>query len=173
MTPEQATDQIYWQYSQAKNRWRRHTQKPVRRVRRFVRRKGGKGKGGRRASAFIAEDPDLQAFFKGKSGKGKGRKGKGPMSTGKGLGRKRNPTGGDGTVMKCHECGSEEHLVRQCPRRRSSGPGLGLFVDSAAWYNAHGSTPIVTEAGPDEPARVFFMNNLSGASGSPKIGSNQ
>ena len=43
MTPEQADEHIYWQYAQAKKRWRRHSEKPVRRVRRFVRRKGGKG----------------------------------------------------------------------------------------------------------------------------------
>ena len=100
LSAEQASEQIYWQYRQAKKRWRRHTSNPVRRVRRFVKRKGGKGKGGKRASAYIAENPDVEAFFKGRSGKG-GR-GRGPMTTGKGFGRKGNPKGSDGTVMKYH-----------------------------------------------------------------------
>ena len=36
MTPEEADARIYWQYAQAKQRWRRHTQKLARRVWRFT-----------------------------------------------------------------------------------------------------------------------------------------
>ena len=57
----------------------------MRAVRRFTRRKGGKGKGGRRSSAYVAQNPDLEALFKGRSGKGKGPAGagKGPASAAK------------------------------------------------------------------------------------------
>ena len=58
--------------------------------------------------------------------------------------------------MTCHECGSEEHLVRHCPRRRAAG--TSLFVESA---EEQLSTPTITEAGPDEPARVFFAENMN------------
>ena len=78
---DQVTDQIYWQYAQAKKRWRRHTQKPVRRVRRFTKRKGGKGQGGRNSIAYITGTPEVEAFFQGRSSKGAGRKG-GTLSTG-------------------------------------------------------------------------------------------
>ena len=46
-------------------------------------------------------------------GKGKGFS-KGKRSSGFGTGRKKNPIGPDGSVMKCHKCGSEEHLQRDC-----------------------------------------------------------
>ena len=41
-TDNERANEIYWQYSQAKRLWRRFTQKPTRKVRRFVRKKGGK-----------------------------------------------------------------------------------------------------------------------------------
>ena len=78
-TPEHEVEGLlFWAYNRAKSAWRHFTHKPVRRVRRFYRRKGkGKGKGmGRRngkgaAAAFITEsnDEELEAFF------GKGKKG--------------------------------------------------------------------------------------------------
>ena len=40
LSAEAAAEQNSWQYQQAKKRWRRHTQKPDRRVCRFVKRKG-------------------------------------------------------------------------------------------------------------------------------------
>ena len=43
--PERQEQSVYWQYSQAKRLWRRYSQKPIRKVRRFVRKKDGKGKG--------------------------------------------------------------------------------------------------------------------------------
>ena len=101
-------------------------QKPVRAVRRFVRRNGkgkGKGKGkagkGGQASAYLASlpDPEVESVFKGKS-KGKG---KGTRSSGKGKGRSGNPLGPDGEPMACHDCGSTEHLVRECPQRAVHG----------------------------------------------------
>ena len=56
---------------------------------------------------FLSQEPVL-SFLKGR--------GKGKASSGKGFGRKRNPIGRDGNVMKCHTCGSEEHLQAKCPQ---------------------------------------------------------
>ena len=38
-----------------------------------------------------------------------------PQASGKGKGRKRNPIGKDGQVLKCFGCGSETHLREKCP----------------------------------------------------------
>jgi hypothetical protein len=103
----QQGESLYWAYRTAKRKWRRFSHKPTRKVRRFTKRKGGKGKGGKRSSAYIAE-AEVQAFFKGK-GKRTSR------SSGKGLGSSRtNPKGADGLVMKCSICGSES-LSSQVP----------------------------------------------------------
>ena len=89
MTPEQMDAHLFWTYQRAKSRWRRHMQKPVRRARRFIRRKGkgkGRGKGASRFS-FLADMDDTEVeetFF----GKGKGR-GNGKRSSGKGKGRRK------------------------------------------------------------------------------------
>ena len=40
----------------------------------------------------------------------------GTHTSGKGFGRKGNPLGKDGKKLKCHECGSEDHLRAQCPK---------------------------------------------------------
>ena len=58
-------EHLYWAYSQSKAKWRRFTHKPTRKVRRFAKRKGGKGKSGKGASAFMAAE-ETQAYFKGK-----------------------------------------------------------------------------------------------------------
>ena len=45
LSNQEADEHLYWQYSEAKKRWRRFTGKPVRALRRVLRRKGkGKGK---------------------------------------------------------------------------------------------------------------------------------
>jgi hypothetical protein len=59
-------------------------------------------------------------------------KGKGKRHTsGKGFGRKGNPTGKGGKPMLCHECNSPDHLVKDCPVRKSKmaqfGKGGGGF----------------------------------------------
>ena len=113
LTPAQQ-DQHYWQtYKTAKKSFRAHFRKPTRNVRRFVRRKGkGKGKGKSRFH-FLAEfnDEQREAFFGNKGSKGKGK------SSAKGKGRRGNPTGRDGQVMKCdvplpsgQPCNSDTHL---------------------------------------------------------------
>ncbi len=127
---EQYGEALFWAYERAKQKWRRFANKPTRRVRRFVKRKGkgkgrkGNGKGKGKSSVFLAE-----AYFR--------HKGKG--SSGKGFGRKKNPIGKDGRVMTCSECGSEEHFRARCPKGKgkgkskssassSSGPGINLYV---------------------------------------------
>ena len=112
--------QIYWQYAQARRLWRRFSQKPNRRVRRFVRRKGGKG--GKGSSTFMAN-------FTGVIGKG--GKGKTMGTSGKGhFGRRKNPKGRDGQVMKCSICNSDEHLRAVCPQRSNSQPqALGYAIE--------------------------------------------
>jgi len=66
---------------------------------------------------------ELFPTFRAKGGK-KG------VGSGKGKGRRGNPRGPDGRRMKCHECGSEEHLVARCPRRAAAADtSQNLFVD--------------------------------------------
>ena len=97
LSPHELDDHLFWAYQKAKSRWRKHMQKPVRRVRRFIRR-SGKGKGcskGKGASRFefLARMDDFAidaAFFGGKAGKVKS-KGE-HRSTGTGKGRRRNPS---------------------------------------------------------------------------------
>lgn len=117
--PQQA-EELFWAYQKAKGRYRRFMRKPVRRVRRFMKRKGkGKGKHPGFYLASLSDHELEQMFFaKGKSGKSKG---KGKRSSGKGKGRRTNPKGPDGQIMKCRKCGSIEHFQRECPRN-SGGP---------------------------------------------------
>ena len=131
LTEEQTAQELFWAMERAKGRWRKFMKKPVRRVRRFFRkrfaRKGkgrkGKGKGkrltGKGIGTYVAtlnEDEYDDVFFGGK-GRRKGKGGrKGKQTTGKGFGRQENPIGPDGQVMKCYgvdrPCGSTTHLQR-------------------------------------------------------------
>ena len=142
MDDSAASEHCYWQYRQAKRRWRRLTNKPVRKFRRLTRkfRRKGKGKGfrsgfrsgkgfGKSKGIFLAEEHEAAlTYLKGK-GKGK-RKG----SSGKGTGRRKNPTGRDGQVMRCRVCGSDEHFAARCPQSDgrpgggSSSAGPQMFV---------------------------------------------
>ncbi len=130
---------LFWAYERAKKAWRSFMQKPTRRVRRYLKKKGytkGKGKyGGKRAGQFLADlsEEQTEGIFAGfRKGKGKGNSGRGKgaggspadggahmanRSTGKGKGRDRNPIGPDGQVMKCHGCSSEYHLWKDCTQR--------------------------------------------------------
>ena len=127
---------IYLQYRRSKRMWRRYTGHPVRKFRRKfkkfssrrhfyggnttqgvhwstrVRGGKGKGKGKGRLRFFHANSEDLQAFMsKGKGGKG----------SGKGFGRKGNPVGKDGKQLQCHQCGSTDHLIKNCPQKGAGG----------------------------------------------------
>ena len=127
--------ELFWAYRNAKAKWRKFMGKTTRAVRRhvhrFQRRKGkgkgkpshntfvsgkgktptGKGKGGNYAvAALLAEmtDAQIESFMPAFRGR---------RSPGKGKGRRGNPRGPDGQIMRCHECDSTEHLVGNCPRR--------------------------------------------------------
>ena len=122
LTAPEADEHLFWQYAEAKRRWRRFTGKPVRSLRRVLRRKG-KGKGKVQNAFFDISGALMQSsYFKGK--------GKGGKSSGKGFGRKHNPKGRDGAILKCSICSSIYHLRRRCPqnpeaqrgRMQSSGP---------------------------------------------------
>ena len=113
--------------------------KPNRRVRRHFRkyqRKKGKGKGkrlsGKAISTFATDctTEEYEEIFMGGKGRGKGRGHRaGKRSSGKGFGRKQNPRGKDGQIMKClgknGECGSTTHLKRDCPHEKGRGKGKG------------------------------------------------
>ena len=104
-------------YYKHKKRWRRFTGKAPRRFRRFNRfagkhkakwhSRGGKGSRGQYAS-FLPSN----AFA---GGKGVQRK---PQ-----FDKNKNPRGRDGKVLKCHGCGSENHLMRKCPNKKGGGKG--------------------------------------------------
>ena len=135
LTEQEADDraqQLYWAYARAKQQWRSFMGKPTRRVRRHVKRsfhsKGspwrkGKGKAGHinktSLLASLSED-EVQSLFPAAKGKG-WRKSSGKGGKGRRTG---NPKGPDGNPMKCHQCGSDQHLVARCPRRSSEPPAL-------------------------------------------------
>ena len=111
LTNSQADEYIFGQYQQAKKRWRRFTGKPVRSLRRVLKRKG-KGKGKRNSYLNIDSLLQQSAYFKGK--------GKGGTSSGKGFGRQQNPCGRDGEALRCSTC---DHLRARCPRRTEHNSG--------------------------------------------------
>ena len=122
MDHAEASAHVFWQYRQAKRKWRRLTNKPVRKFRRMVRRtrrtkgKGkGKGKFGKGKPFFHAEA--YEAVLTYLKGRGKGGR---SFSSGKGAGRRKNPMGRDGQVMRCRNCNSDEHFAAKCPRSASS-----------------------------------------------------
>ena len=73
----------------------------------------GKGKGKGYHSMFLTENDQLTYLrAKGKTHRA--------HTSGKGHGRKGNPFGKNGEKMKCHQCGSTEHLLRDCPNRNGA-----------------------------------------------------
>lgn len=111
---ERRGEAIYWTYKQNKSKWRRFANKPTRRVRRFAKRHGGRGKGGKRASAFMAT-AEVQSYFKGK-----GKRLSKSSNKGFHFGQNRkNPKGPDGETMKCSICGSEFHFRAKCPQAQN------------------------------------------------------
>ena len=124
MPPQRADELLFWQYSEAKRRWRRHTGKPVRAVRRVLRRKG---KGGGKAKGKGHHYVDIAAFFQ--QDVYYRNKGKGGKSSGKGFGRRQNPRGRDGEIMRCSICNSDTHLRAHCSQ---AGSGEAPRQGSAA-----------------------------------------
>lgn len=125
MTTGQVDEYLFGKYQHAKKRWRRFTGKPVRALRRVLRRKGkGKGSKGGLGYAYVNINETLQqsAFYKGK--------GKGGNSSGKGFGRRLNPKGRDGEVLKCSICQSQFHLRARCPQRNDGSQPAGAPASS-------------------------------------------
>jgi len=95
--------------------------------------KGNRGKRGKGRGTFYQSE---QMIFPNSLAGGKG-KGKGSVSSAKGGGFQnkptRNPTGSDGQIMKCHECGSDSHLVAHCPQRKGKkGKSRGNFMTESS-----------------------------------------
>jgi hypothetical protein len=111
------------EYMFAKRRFRRFTNQRSRGSR-FPRRPqswdlrygGGKGKRGKGKGKYYAGFPFGPSSLAGGKGKSKG-KGKG------------NPIGADGQQMKCHGCGSTDHLIGSCPKGKGKG---SFFADAPA-----------------------------------------
>ena len=151
--PESETHRLWWAYSRAKQAWRSRMNKPTRRARRFLKRggkgkKGGKGKGkakiqstSQNAGAYLASLSDHEVASMFPMAKGRNWR----KSSGKGKGRRGNPRGKNGEVMKCHQCGSTEHLVNKCPQRSQSN--TTLFIETHA--------PLSSQAAHDLPPGII------------------
>ena len=157
------------EYLMHKQRYRSYGQRPTEYRRFNIRfyRKGKTRKGGK------FKQRGAPTYFKGKSGRS-GKSGK-PRPTffyegawspyekhydyeesndayfgGKGGKRKGNPKSPDGRVMECHQCGSQEHLKRECPKGKSGGkaqPQTAMYTNSPSMlslgdmYNAPQAMP--------------------------------
>ena len=77
----------------------------------------GRGFGGRYYRQTDITEDDVSAFFGGKGA---------PPTSGKGFGRRGNPRGKDGKPLKCHNCGSEDHFQKDCPKGTGKGHMLTL-----------------------------------------------
>ena len=171
LTAPEADEHLFWQYAEAKRRWRRYTGKPVRSLRRVLRRKG-KGKGKDHAFFDISGTLLQSSYFKGK--------GKGGKSSGKGFGRRYNPKGRDGAILKCSICSSIYHLRKRCPqnpesqrgRVQSSGP-----QSSQLPYPPRSSTPnmagfttenITPDDGQVGPASLHFATSTHESHDAPE-----
>ena len=126
MTDAEAAEFLYYQHRKAKRVWRRFTGRPVRTFRRRLKRFGkGKGKGKRKGKnrGFMFTRDDVEAFIsKGKGG------GKRSHTSGKGLGRRKNPKDRNGNTMRCRICDSDEHFAARCPQNTGGkGKGSGKF----------------------------------------------
>ena len=91
----------------------------------------GRGKGRFSFLAELTDDEYEEAFF----GRGRKGRGKGKRSSGKGKGRRKNPIGSDGQIMRCGICNSDEHFRAQCPR--GSGGNQGSFGGYASTFQIH------------------------------------
>ena len=165
LTEAQQAVWVFLGYRHHKRRWRRFMKKPVRKIRRTIRRefgrKGkGKGKGkrrrlhGRGVLAFLASlpDADYEEILFGK-GKGKGRR----NSSGKGKGRKGNPKDRDGKTMECDICGSTQHFRRECPKGDGKGRApsahLAQTSDDVEYVDLESFLASETAS----PSPVYFM----------------
>ena len=132
LAPGDGASKLYWGYRKAKKRWRRYTGKPVRKARRWVKRRGGSG--GRTARKYLNHD-DAEAYFKRRTKvRGKGKRCRSHRTFGTGFGSKRNPIADHetGKRLTCHGCGSEDHFLKHCPKRKGGGkaPTFATFPNN-------------------------------------------
>lgn len=111
-------------YAFARGKWRRFSGRYPRRYRKWGK---GKSKGSKGFAAFLPSS----AFAGGKGGFQKGHKGSG---------HRKNPKDRNGQVMRCNNCGSDEHLWRKCPNRRSDAGKGGSAIPTGVSM-AHMSQP--------------------------------
>ena len=120
-------DSFKFQYLFAKRRFRRLTNKRPRQQR-FPRRPAssswdlrfsGKGKG--KHGHFGGKKGHYAGFPLGPSSLAGGK------SKGKGGGTG-NPRGKDGETMRCHGCGSSDHLIGRCPTKGGGKDGKNFFT---------------------------------------------
>ena len=114
---------LYGDYMLAKQRWRRFAGRPPRRYRRGHFNKYHQKNNyqklqryGKTYASFLP--PNAFAAHRGPGGKSKG----------KGKSARQNPRGKDGQVLKCHRCGSTEHLIRKCPQSDTSGQSNAMSM---------------------------------------------
>lgn len=191
-------EKVYMAYTRARKAWRRFSQKPIRKVRRFFKRKGkGRGKQLRHYLAST-DEPDIQAFFQrfnrqynGKSsGKGS-RKGKhniiqrlGASKGAKnnnqtyfGKFRAKNPTGRDGEIMLCYNCGSDTHLAKDCKVPKGKGKTPNFYTQPADYNSATSQQPqyAATETSlfqqptqKEQPSSTFYQSQTSHHTNTPE-----
>ena len=136
LDPNELGNILHNDYHMAKRRWRRFQNKIPRRKRRF-----GKGQG--KSTTFASFLPS-RAFA---GGKGK--------SSGKG---RRNPADANGRVLRCHSCGSEEHLIKHCPNRSAH---LATSSTSATAPSANFPTMMTGATGCGNPLTVTSWHTRS------------
>ena len=146
---------IFQDYLAYKRLWRRVSQRPPRRYRKFnkVRKRHfNKFKSHGRYAAFLPQNA-----FAGHRGPGGAKK----FSAFK---RKTNPRGKDGKPLACHKCGSTEHLQRDCPQNQT---GLTHFAGTANSGGAASSSSglnLYTEQQPQNQLQTMsFMASSGGA----------
>ena len=136
-------DVLFQEYIMARKRWRSYTGKTPRVARRNLRH----GKGGFPASRRLDQYGKGQYITHGK-GAGKGR---------------RDPTGRDGQIMKCHSCQSEHHLIKDCPQN-TTAPNKPLFLANSVMTLPGMETPTVQGTG--VLAGISAPASSTGAAGS-------
>ena len=156
-------------YVTVKRRWRKVMGRPTRNRRQFNRRRP-KGKGKGKGKAFlcttcssyydVSEAQDtFQTFLVNRSkGKGKGK--------GKGKFPRRNPVGPDGQIMKCHTCGSETHLKRDCKQQEGSRTCVAFSIKEISEEGEEEDITEVDSSAPPTPEEVqlsfcYFLRGYS------------
>ena len=142
MNPQDVAGWYYQQYKRYKRKWRRFTGRGPRCAR-----------GPQRRRHFLAEQ--TETYYKG------GKKGGGK--------RRGNPIGADGQPLKCHGCGSTEHLWNRCPQN-AKGKGRGSSSSSGGAGHGKGGNFGLFTQGPlhgfvtdEEGESAFFPTFAAGA----------